>query len=101
MLVAVAIFLQGLHGVEHQALLVDVATQEDAGWDYVPRVLHDYVGGEEIELVEGVGWPEIVGLELAEVSSAGAAGRGLDLDSYDAVAEGDGDVEGRGVSPGL
>ncbi|MGA2923449.1 MAG: hypothetical protein ABSE28_20280 [Candidatus Sulfotelmatobacter sp.] len=70
------------------------AAKEDADSDEVPGVLHDDVGGEEIELLEGVGRPDMVGLELAEVSAAGAARSGLDLDADDAGAEVDGDVEG-------
>lgn len=99
-LVAVAIFLEGLHGEEHEALFA-FAAKENAGGDEVPGVLHDDVGGEEIELLEGVGRAEVVGLELAEVSGADAAGGGLDLDADDAGAEVEGDVEGGGVSPGL
>ena len=70
------------------------AAKEDADRDVVPGVLHDDVGGQEIELLEGVGRPDMVGLELAEVSAAGAARSGLDLDADDAGAEVDGDVEG-------
>jgi len=99
-LVAVAVFLEGLHGEEHEALFA-FATEEEAGGDEVPSVLHDDVGGEEVELLEGVGVAQIVGLELAEVSGADAAGSGLDLDADDAGAEVDGDVEGGRVSPGL
>ena len=77
------------------------AAKEDADRDEVPGVLHDDVGGEESELLEGIGRPDIVGLELAEVSGADAARSGLDLDADDAGAEVDGDVEGGRVSPGL
>jgi len=82
-------------------LFKGVAAEEDAGRDYVPGVLRDDGGGEEIELIESVGVAEIVGLELAEVSGTGAARGGFDLDSDDAVAEAEGYVEGLGISPGL
>lgn len=77
-----------------------VTAEEDAGGDEVPGVLHDDVGGEEIELLEGVGRPDIVGLERAEVSGADAARSGLDLDADDAGAEVDRDVEGGPSLPG-
>jgi len=80
-------------GEEHEALFA-FAAEEDVGGDEIPGVLHDDVGGEEIELLEGVGRAEVVGLELAEVSGADAAGSGFDLDAHDAGAEVDGDVEG-------
>ena len=63
--------------------------------------MRDDVGGEELELIERVGLAEIVGLELAEVSGAVAVGGGLNLDSYDTVAEAQGYIEGRRVAKSL
>jgi hypothetical protein len=87
--------------VEHQSDFVLDATEQETGGDQIPGVSRDNAGGEEFQLIKSVGIAEVVGLELAEISGAGAAGRGLHLDSDDAVAEGEGDVVGLGVSPGF
>ena len=44
---------------------------------------------------------EEVGLELAEVSGAGADGGGFDLDAEDVGAVGDADIVGGAVAPGF
>ncbi len=84
--VAVAVFLEGLDGVEHDSLFAFCA-EEQGGGDDVPGFdrddpstsLRTGSGGEEIELGESVVLLfEVVRFELAEVSGAGAAGGGLD-----------------------
>ena len=97
---AVTAFLQGLDGAEHDGMLAADSQDHFCG-DDVPAVFGDYIGGEEVDLLERVvllfGG---VGLELAEVSGAGPVGGGLDLDTEDAAAGFDSDVEGGGT-PGL
>ncbi len=87
--------------MEHDAGFADFA-EEQGGGDDVPGCDGDYVGGEEIELGESVILLfEVVGLELAEVSSAGAAGGGFDLDTEEVGAVVDADVVGASFSPGF
>ena len=75
---------------------------EQGGRDDVPGFDEDDVGGEEVELGESVVLLfEVVGLELAEVSGAGAAGGGLDLHAQEVGAVVDANVVGASVSPGL
>ena len=68
----------------------------------VPEVFGDDVGGEEVDLGEGVVFfLVVVGFELAEVSGAGAGGGGFDLDAEEVGTVFDADVVGAGVSPGF
>jgi len=99
--VAVAVLLERLDGVEHEAGFA-LGTEEQGGGDDVPGFDGDDVGGEEVELGESVVLLfEVVGLELAEVSGAGAAGGGLDLHAQEVGAVVDANVVGASVSPGL
>ena len=97
----VTVFLAGLHGAEHDGMLA-ADSKDHLCRDDVPAILRDDIGGEEVDLLECVVlFLVVVGLELAEVSGAGAVACGLDLDAEDAAAGFHSDVEGRGVSPWL
>src|SRR5579872_874268 len=99
--VAVTVLAQGDHGAEHGSGFAHAAEQDD-GRDDVPGVLRNDVGGEEVDLLDGVvPLLVIVGLELAEVSGASAVGGGFDLYAQDAAAGFDPDVIRRGITPGF
>lgn len=91
----------GLDGGEHWPRRPLASVEEDPAWDEVPGFLGDDVAGEEVNMLGSVLPSVVVGSELTAISGVDAVAGGLDLDSYDAGAEIEGDVEGLGVSPGL
>ena len=91
----------GLHGEEHWARRPLASVEEDPRRDDVPGLLGDDVAGEEVNMLGGVLPAVVVGSELTAVSGVDAVTGGLNLNSDDAGAEIEGDVEGLGVSPGL
>ena len=91
----------GLHGEEHWARRPLAPVEEDPARDEVPGFLGDDVAGEEVNMLGGVLPSVVVGSELTAVSGVSAVTGGLNLDSYDAGAEIEGNVEGLGVSPCL
>src|SRR6185312_17381240 len=94
----VAVFFEREHGVEHESGFARGA-EDYGGGDEIPDILRNYVGGEEVYLLESVVLLfEEVRFELAEVSGAGADGGGLDLDAENVWAVGDADIVGGGVA---
>ena len=63
----------------------------------VPGVGGNYVCGEEVDLVGSVG--DVVGADGTDVGVVALADGALDLDTAEAGAVGDGEVEGGHVSP--
>ena len=101
MFVAVAIFLQGGYGIEGESDFYG-GLEDYSGGDQVPRGDGNDVGGEEVDVIEGVGMlGEVVAVELAEVSGAVAHAAGFHLHAEQAAGVFDGDVVGEGVSSGL
>ena len=81
MFVFVAILLKRGYRVEREGLL-DGRFENYRGWYQVPRPDWDDVGGEEIDILDVVGFlDEIVAAELAEVSGAIAGDARFDLDT--------------------
>ena len=76
--------------------------QQQRGGDQIPDVFGNYKRGEDVDLLERVVLLSlVVGVELAEVSGAGAHGGGLYLNAKVVACVFDADVVGLGVSPGL
>jgi hypothetical protein len=69
------------------------------GWDYVPGVGFDYVGGDEVYLRRGVG--EFVVGDVALVGASAFVFGAFDLDAEEAAVVFDGEVVAGHVSPGL
>jgi hypothetical protein len=100
-LVAVAVFFEGLDGIEHDSLFA-FGAEEQGGGDEVPGFDGDYICGEEVELGESVVLLfEVVRFELAEVSGAGAAGGGFDLHAQEVGTVIDADIVRASFSVGL
>ena len=72
---------------------------ERGGWDYVPGVGFDYVGGDEVYLRRGVG--EFVVGDVALVGASAFVFGAFDLDAEEAAVVFDGEVVAGHVSPGL
>ncbi|MGC1647871.1 MAG: hypothetical protein WA741_18775 [Candidatus Sulfotelmatobacter sp.] len=96
MFVFVAVLFEGGYGIEGEA--------DFHGWcedhgrrDQVPGRDRDDVGGEQVDVVEGVGvLGEVVAVELSEVSGAVADTAGFDLHAEQAAGAFDVDVVGEG-----
>jgi hypothetical protein len=72
---------------------------EGGRWDYVPGVGFDYVGGDEVYLILGVGL-FVVG-DVALVGASAFVFGAFDLDAEEASVVLDGEVVAGHVSPGL
>ena len=96
-----SLLLRRREGAQHGDPLPMLPKQQ-RGRDQIPDVFGNDVGGEDVDLLERVvTLSVVVGMELAEVSGAGAHGGGLHLNAKIVALVFDADVVGLGISPGL
>ncbi len=92
------IFAGGFDRAQHQAEAA--GPEDDGGWEEVPGVFRDYVGGEEVDFAGGVAAiAPLIGLEGTEIAVADFVVGGFDLYAQEDAVVFDAYIVGGGVAP--